>query len=202
MSILDTSQDGTFVFVALQVDTTDERIFFKITRPTSTTPATVTAYEPTGTAAVMEGMTAKSGDPDIIFFHGWLGNDGIVRHDIAAATNTEVGENEQLSQLEVDPSDILHFVAYNSDDESFSETINGGTAWTELTGTTVAVPVDALDIIFLGEYFPFQTFWGGNDTVDENLEYSPNEFANQREDTSAALKAVGAIKSIGITLDV
>ena len=36
--------------------------------------------------------------------------------------------------------------------------------------------------------------------ADENLEYTPNEFSALREDTSAALKAVGAITAIDVTL--
>ncbi len=203
MSILETSQDGAFVFLALEDDATGNQIVFKITRPTSTTPTTVKAYDPTSGTA---GNVAPTGDPDRMIFHGNFGTDvGVVDHAIAAGTNTDITMPtigaELIQPLKVDPSDVQHIVAINRNDQDALETEDGGTTWATLNAA-LGVTVDAMDLIFFGAYFPFGGFIGGNDGVDENLSYAPSEFANLRDDASAALKAVGSIVSIDIALDV
>lgn len=199
MSILETSQDGAFVFVALEDDATGNQIIFKITRPTSTTPTTVTAYEPGGGSA---GNVAPTGDPDRMIFHGNFGTDvGVVDHAIVAATNTDISPTsigaELIQPLKVDPNDIEHIVAINRNDQDALETEDGGANWAVLNAA-LGVTVDAMGLIFLGAYFPFGGFIGGNDGVDENLSYTPNEFNNLRDDASAALKAVGSIVSVDV----
>lgn len=203
MSILETSQDGAFVFVALEDDATGNQLIFKITRPTSTTPTTVTAYEPGAGSA---GNVAQTGDPDRMIFHGNFNTDiGVVDHAITAATNTDITMPtigaELIQPLEVDKDDIQHIVAINRNDQDAFETEDTGSNWTAINAT-LGQSVDAMDLVFFGNYFPFGGFFGGNDGVDENLEYTPNEFVSLREDTSVALKAVGSIKSIAIALDV
>lgn len=202
MSILETSQDGAFVFVALQDNATGNQVVFKITRPTSTTPTTVLAYDPGSGSA---GNVAQTGDPDRMIFHGNFGtNVGVVDHAITAATNTNISPTsigaKLIQPLEVDPDNIKHIIAVNRDDQDALETDDTGANWTTLNAT-LGQSVDAMNLLFFGPYFPFGGFFGGNDGSDENLEYTPNEFANFREDTSAALKAVGAIVSIDLTLD-
>jgi len=202
MSILEVSQDGAFVFVALEDDATGNQLVFKITRPTSTTPTTVTAYEPGGGSA---GNIASTGDPDRMIFHGNFNTDvGVVDHAIAAATNTDITMTtigaELIQPLQVDPSSIQHIIAINRNDQDAFETDDTGSNWTALNAA-LGQSVDALDLAFFGAYFPFGGFFGGDDGVDQNLEYTPNEFNNFREDTSAALKAVGSIVSIDLALD-
>lgn len=199
MSILETSQDGAFVFVALEDDATGDQIIFKITRPTSTTPTTVIAYEPLGGSA---GNVAPTGDPDRMIFHGNFGTDvGVVDHAIEAETNTDISPTsigaELIQPLKVDPTDVEHIVAINRDDQDALETEDGGANWATLNAA-LGVTVDAMDLVFLGAYFPFGGFIGGNDGVDENLSYTPNEFSNLRDDASAALKAVGGIVSVDV----
>ena len=202
MSILETSQDGAFVFLALQDDVTGFQVIFKITRPTSTTPTTVAAYEPgAGTA----GNVAPTGDPDRMIFHGNFDTDvGVIDHAIAAATNTDITMPsigaELIQPLQVDPSDIQHIVAINRNDQDALETEDGGSNWATLNAA-LGVAVDAMDLIFFGAYFPFGGFIGGNDGADESLSYAPSEFANLRDDASAALKAVGSIVSVDIAFD-
>jgi hypothetical protein len=203
MSMLEVSQDGAFVFVALQDNATGDQLIFKITRPTSTTPTTVTAYEPAGGSA---GNVAPTGDPDRMIFHGNFGTDiGVVDHAIAAGTNTDISPTsigvELIQPLKVDPNDIQHIVAINRNDQDALETEDTGANWTAINAT-LGQNVDAMDLLFFGAYFPFGGFFGGNDGVDENLEYTPNEFVNLREDTSVALKAVGSIVSIDIAPDI
>lgn len=202
MSMLEVSQNGVFVFVALQDDATGNQLVFKITRPTSTTPTTVTAYEPGGGSA---GNVAETGDPDRMILHGNFNTDvGVVDHAIAAATNTDITMTtigaELIQPLKVDPSDIQHIVAINRNDQDAFETEDTGSNWTAINAA-LGQSVDAMALAFFGQYFPFGGFFGGNDGVDENLQYTPNEFVNAREDTSVALKAVGSIKSIDIALD-
>lgn len=199
MSILEASQDGAFVFVALEDNATGNQLIFKITRPTSTTPTTVTAYEPGAGSA---GNVAQIGDPDRMILHGNFGTDvGVVDHAIAAATNTDISPAsigaELIQPLEVDPSDIQHMVAINRNDQDALETEDTGANWATLNAA-LGVTVDAMALVFLGAYFPFGGFIGGNDGVDENLSYSPNEFSNLRDDASAALKAVSGIVSVDI----
>ena len=202
MSILETSQDGAFVFVALQDDATGNQLVFKITRPTSTTPTTVTAYEPGDGSA---GNVAQTGDPDRMIFHGNFGTDvGVIDHAIAAVSNTDITPTsigaELIQPLEVDPDNIAHIVAINRNDQDALETDDTGSNWSVLNAT-LGQSVDAMDLLFFGSYYPFGGFFGGNDATDENLEYTPNEFVSLREDTSAALKAVGSIVSIDLALD-
>lgn len=202
MSMLEVSQDGDFIFVALEDDATGNQIIFKIARPTSTSPTTVKAYDPGDGSA---GNVAPTGDPDRMIFHGNFGTDvGVVDHAIAAATNTDISPTsigaELIQPLKVDPSDVQHIVAINRNDQDALETEDGGSNWATLNAA-LGVTVDAMDLIFLGAYFPFGGFIGGNDGVDENLSYTPNEFANLRDDASAALKAVGSIVSVDIALD-
>ncbi len=199
MSLLQASQDGGFVFVALEDDATGNQLIFKVTRPTSTTPTTVTAYEPGGGSA---GNVAPTGDPDRMVFHGNFGTDvGVADHAIAAATNTDISPTsigaELIQPLKVDLSDIQHIVAINRNDQDALETEDTGANWAVLNAA-LGVTVDAMGLVFLGAYFPFGGFIGGNDGVDENLSYSPNEFSSLRDDASAALKAVGSIVSVDI----
>lgn len=202
MSILEVSQNGAFVFIALEDNATGNQLVFKITRPTSTTPTTVTAYEPGGGSA---GNVAQTGDPDRMILHGNFGTDvGVVDHAIAAATNTDISPvsigAELIQPLKVDQDNIQLIVAINRNDQDVLETDDTGANWSTLNAA-LGQSVDAMDLIFFGAYFPFGGFFGGNDGVDENLEYTPNEFSNFREDTSAALKAVGSIVSIDLALD-
>lgn len=199
MSILEVSQDGTRVFIALQDDATGFQEIFKITRPTSTTPTTAKVYAPgAGTA----GNVAQTGDPDRMIFHGNFGTDvGIIDHAIVAVTNDDISPTsigaELIQPLKVDLDDINHIVAINRNDQDALETDNLGVSYATLNAT-LGQSVDAMDLVFFGTYFPFGGFYGGNDGADENLQYTPNEFANLREDTSVALKAVGSIVSIDI----
>jgi len=199
VSKLEASQNGVFVFVALEDDATGNQLIFKIDRPTSTTPTTVTAYEPADGSA---GNVAPTGDPNRMIFHGNFGTDvGVVDHAIVAGTNTDISPTsigaELIQPLEVDPSDIQHIVAINRNDQDALETEDTGANWATLNAA-LGVTVDAMGLVFLGAYFPFGGFIGGNDGVDENLSYSPNEFSSLRDDASAALKAVGGIVSVDI----
>jgi hypothetical protein len=196
------SQDGTFLFIALEEDTSGNQLIFKVARPTSTTPTTTKPYEPAGGSA---GNVAQTGDPDRMVFHGNFGTDiGVIDHAITAGTNTDISPTsisaELIQPLEVDPDDIQHIVAINRNDQDALETNDTGGSWSTLNAA-LGQAVDAMALVFFGQYFPFGGFFGGNDGVDENLQYTPNEFNNSREDTSAALKAVGSIVSIDIALD-
>lgn len=202
MSVLETSQDGAYVFVALEDDATGNQIIFKITRPTSTTPTTVKAYEPGGGTA---GNVAQTGDSDRMILHGNFGTDiGVIDHVIATGTNTDISPTsigaELIQPLQVDPADTDHIIAINRNDQDALETTDGGSNWTVLNAG-LGVAVDAMDILFFGDYFALGGFFGGNDGVDENLKYTPNAFSALREDTSAALQAVGSITSIDIAPD-
>lgn len=199
MSLLQASQDGVFVFVALEDDATGNQFVFKIIRPTSTTPTTVTAYEPGSGSA---GNVAPTGDPDRMVFHGNFDTDvGVIDHAIAAGTNTDISPTsigaELIQPLEVNLSDIQHMVAINRNDQDALETEDTGANWAVLNAA-LGVAVDAMGLVFLGAYFPFGGFIGGNDGVDENLSYTPNEFSGLRDDASAALKAVSGIVSVDI----
>lgn len=201
MSIMETSQDGAFVFIALEDDATTDQIIFKITRSTSTTPTTVTAYEP---GSSNSGNVASTGNPDKMIFHGDFDGEFVIDHQIAAVTNTEIGNGGIPQVLRVDPSDDAHMILYDQDQGEIQETKDNGDNWTVLNGATGPDPIDAMDIVFFGAYFPAGGFIGGNDVAgpDEVLEYTPNEFTNLRDDTSVALAVVGSIASIDIALDI
>lgn len=202
MSVLEVSQDGAFVFVALEDNDTGNQLVFKITRPTSTTPTTVLVYEPGGGSAA---NVAPTGDPDRMIFHGNFGTDvGVIDHAIAAVSNTDITPTsigtDVIQPLQADENDVQHIIAINQTDQDALETEDTGSNWSTLNAT-LGQTVAAMALAFFGDYFPFGGFFGGDDGADENLEYTPNEFANLREDTSAALKAVGGITAIDIALD-
>jgi len=199
MTMLTTSQDGVFVFVALQDKATGNQVILKITRPTTTTPTTVAAYEPGGGSA---GNVAATTSPDRMIFHGNFGTDiGVIDHAVAAATNTDVSPTsigaELIQPLQADPHDINHIVAINRNDQDALESTDLGTNWTVINAA-LGQAVDAMDLLFLGAYFPWGGFIAGDDGVDPNLSYFPAEFANGREDTSSGLKAVAAIVNIDV----
>jgi hypothetical protein len=202
MSILEPSQDGKFLFVALEDSITLDQMVFKITRPTSTTPTVVMAYEPTGGSN--SANVAPTGNPDKMLFHGDFDEPAefVMDHAIAAGTNTDIGNGGIAEVLRVDPSDDTHIILYDQDQGEIQETEDNGSSWTVLNIATGSDPIDAMDIVFFGNYFPAGGFIGGNDVggPDEVLEYTPNNFANLRDDTSAALAAVGSIASIDIAL--
>lgn len=202
MSIIETSQGGDFLFIALEDADTTDQIIFKITRPTSTTPTTVAVYEP---GSSNSGNIAKTGNPDKMVFHGDFDSTNfVIDHAIAANTNTEIGNSGDVNILEVDPSDDNHMILYDRDQGEVQETTDNGDNWTVLNGATGPDPLDAMAIAFFGVYFPAGGFIGGNAVgapTNEVLEYTPNNFANLRDDASAALAAVGSIVSIDIALD-
>jgi hypothetical protein len=154
-------------------------------------------YNPgSGTSSNVE----KTRDPDRMVFFGNFGTDiGVIDHVISTETNNDISPAsvgaKLIQPLSADPGDINHIVAINRNDQDAIETIDGGSNWSTLNAT-LGQTVDAMDVGFFGQYVNDVGVIGGNDGADENLSYSPNEFASLREDTSAALKAVGSIVSI------
>lgn len=195
---MNVNQSGTHLFFAME-DIASNQVIYKIDRPTSTSPVTVKVYEPGGGT---DGNIAKTGNLDRMLFYGNFGTDiGVIDHAIAAVSNTDISPTsigaKLIQPLRADPGDIQHIIAINRDDQDAIETEDGGSNWVTLNAT-LGQNVDAMDMAFHGPNFPDTAFFGGNDGVDENLEYTPNEFADLREDTSAALKAVGSIVSIDL----
>lgn len=205
MSAIETSQDGAFVFMALEEDITGNQIVFKITRPTSTSPTIAVVYEPGDDSTSGANNVAQTGNPDKMLFHGGYGDDvNTIDHTINTIANVDISPPglgfDWMQPAQVDPSDSDHIVVINEDDQDALETNDLGANWATLNAA-LGIFIPAMDLIFLGAYFPFGGFIGGNDGVDENLSYTPNKFANLRDDASAALKAVGNIVSIDIALD-
>lgn len=201
MSILKTSQDGAFVFIALQDDATTNQVIFKIVKPTSTTPTTVTAYEP---GSSNSGNVAPTGNPDKMIFHGDFDNEFVMDYAIAANTNTEIGNGGIPEVLQVDPVDDSHIILYDQDQGEIQETKDNGAAWAVLHSSTGPDPINAMALAFFGAYFPVGGFIGGDEVgagTDEVLEYTPNNFTSLRDDTSVALAAAASIKSIDIALE-
>ena len=197
VSAIGVNQSGSHVFVAMDDVLTGLPVIIKIDRPTSTTPTQIAVYEP---GAGTNVNVARTGDPDRMIFHGSFGTDvGVIDHAITAGTNTDISPtsigSKVIQPLRSDPSSIDHIIAINRDDQDAIETDNDGSSWAALS-VALGQTVDAMDALFYGAYDPFVATFGGNDGADENLEYSPNEFSSFREDTSAALQAVGSIVSI------
>lgn len=192
------SADGNNVFIALEDNASGNQIVFKATRPSS--PTVTAIYEPGGGSAA---NVIPTGDPDKMIFCGNFGTDvGVILHTISADTEGDISPSsigtDKIQPVAIDPSDVNHLVAINQADQDALETEDGST-WSTLNAALGQTPV-AMGIIWLGALFPLGGFIGGNDGTDENLTYTPNEFANLREDTSAALKAVGAITGIDLVV--
>lgn len=157
------------------------------------------AYNPAGSSSI---NVVATGDPDRMLFFGNFGTDvGVIDHVISTAvsndiTMTTIGA-DLIQPALVDPSDVDHIIAVNRTDQDVFETLDGGTTWTALN-SALAITVDVMDLIFQGAYWPSAGFIGGNDGVDENLSYTPNEFGALREDTSAGLKATAGLTSLDI----
>lgn len=192
------SADGNNVFIALEDNSTGNQIVFKATRPSSPTVSAI--YDPGGGSAA---NVISTGDPDKMVFFGNFGTDvGVILHTISSDTESDISPTsigtDEIQPLAIDPSDINHIVAVNVTDQDALETEDGST-WSTLNAS-LGQTVEAMGVMFFGSLFPFGAFIGGDDSVDENLEYTPNEFTNLREDTSAALQAVTKITGIDLTV--
>ncbi len=191
------AQSGAFLFFALEDENTGNQIVLKVVRPTSTTPSTAVVYNP---GSGSSGNIVSLGDPDRMLFYGNFGTDiGVIDHVISSVTNNDISPTsigaKLIQPLNPDLGDIDHIVAINRDDQDAIETTDGGSNWSTLNAAIV-ITADAMASFFHGQYFPGGSFIGGNDGVDERLSYTPNEFADLFEHSSAALQAVGSIVSI------
>ena len=198
------SSSGSFLFYALEEDATSNQVIVRETRPdqngTSLSPGAV--YSPGGGTS---GNVAMTSDPLKMVFHGNFGTDvGVISHAIETLANTDISPttigSDKIQPLEVDPVDTDHIVAVNSDDQDALETDDNGSTWSTLNAT-LGQTVEAMDIAFFGAFLPFSAFFGGDDATDTNLQYTPNEFSNLREDTSASLQSANAITGIAIVVD-
>jgi len=195
--------DGENLAFALELDPSGDQVISSQTRPTDAGVSTTQRlYTPgAGTA----GNVAAPPDIDKVIVFGDFGtNLGVISIVISTITVTNISPAslgaDVIQPAAVDPSDTDHIVIINQTDQDAIETTDGGTTWTTLNAT-LAQTVEALDVVFFGQYLPFSAFFGGDDATDENLEYTPNAFANFREDTSASLKAANAITGIAIVVD-
>ena len=199
-SALGISSDGENVFIALEDNSSGNQVVFKATRPASPTVSLI--YAPGGGSAANIATTPNF---DKVVFHGNFGTDiGVINHTISTDAESDVSPTsigaKIIAPLKVDDGNDQHYVAINRNDQDAIETDDAGTAWSTLNAA-LGQTTDAMDVAFFGAYYQLASFFGGNDGTDENLEYTPNEFSNLREDTSAALKAVGSIVAIDIALD-
>lgn len=193
--------DGESIFFALEEDVSGNQVILKATRPAS--PTVSIAYAPGAGSA---GNVFATGDRDTVIFGGNFATDvGVINHAVDAGTNTDISPSsigaDIISPIVIDPTDATHIVAINKTDEDALETTNGGTSWATLTAT-LGIQVVGLAVAFFGKFFPFGAIYGGNDGVDENVRYTPNEFSSTREDTVAALQAAGNITGIDLSLDI
>lgn len=193
--------DGQNIFFALEDNATGDQIIIASTRPAA--PTMSLAYVPGGGSAA---NVFSSGDRNKMVFGGNFATDVvIVDHDIDAGTNTDISPASAaadiVSPIKVDPSNPSHIIAINKTDEDALETTDNGASWSTLNAA-LGIQIVAMDAVFFGAFFPVGSVYGGNDGVDENVTYSPNDFANGREDTPAGLKAAGAITGIDLALDI
>lgn len=197
-----TDADGTYVFVALEDDSTGNQGVFRVVRPTSGTPTVTNVYDAVGGSA---GNVAMTPDPDTVIFYGNFGTDkGVTVHTISSGANADASpasiSTDVIAPLRVDPADVDHWIAVNVDDQDGLETEDGGANWSTLN-SALGQTVEAMAALFFGAYFPASVWIGGDDATDENLAYSPNDLNNTREDTSAGLKAVTKITGIDVMPD-
>jgi hypothetical protein len=189
---------GRNIFFAFEDGVTGFPIITRVDRPTSTTPENErTVYNPgAGTNANVEKARI---DSKMFFFGNFGTNVGVIEHTISTEVNTDISPTsigaKIIQPLRPSTDDIDHIIAINRDDQDAIETEDSGSSWSTLNAT-LGITVDAMDIGFNGPLIDDVGVIGGNDGSDENLSYTPNEFVSLREDTSAALKAVGDIVSI------
>ncbi len=196
--LMRTSSSGDFLFNCLTDYDTDYQVIFKTARPTSTTPTTTIAYE---TTIDEFASVEKTGDLDTMIFYGDLGgSEYVVKYTISTGATIEIGNSKAIHILRVNPSDENHIIAYDDNTPVLEETTDGGTVWTALSGPVSLVEAYAMAIVFLGNYFPWQMFMVGIEAnpFPSHLEYTPNEYANARDDTSAALALSDSIVSVDI----
>ena len=165
MSMLRTSNDGSFVFMALEDVASGNQIIFKITRPTSSTPTTVKAYEPLGGSS---GNVEPTGDNDIMVFHGNFGTDvATIRHAITAVTNTDISPPstgaEVIQPAEVNPNYVGNILVWNEDDDDLLQTEDAGVSWDVIrTDAGLVTTLRGMDILFKGNFQDHNIYFVGD----------------------------------------
>ncbi len=165
MAMLRPTNDGSFLFMALEDDATGNQLVFKITRPTSSSPTTVVAYEPGAGSA---GNVAPSGDSDIVVFHGNFNTDvGVVEHTVSTGINVDITPTtigaEVIQPLQVNPTFSGNMLAWNENDDDLLQTEDNGATWDILRSDAgLITTLRGMDILFKGNFQDHNVYFVGD----------------------------------------
>lgn len=194
MAALAFSSDGQYIFYALETGG-----FPVIVKALRDTPGNgIPIYSPgAGTSANVANVPSN---PDKMLFYGNFGSGvQVVEHIISTGVNTNISPTglttKVANTLQVNPDDENQIVITVDTDQDLKYTSDGGTIWSNWN-TALGMSVAALWLLWSGQYFLDRVFVGGNDGLDTDLLYSPNEGTNFTNRSSVALTAVANICNV------
>jgi hypothetical protein len=198
MSAIDTSADGAYIFLALE-NSSGQPVIARAARSDLST--WTKAYDP---AAGTAGNVAKSvANADKMLFYGNFGTDvTVVLHTISTGANADISPPglgaKVVNTLQVNPSGGSEAVITVDTDQDVKHTSNGGTTWTDWDAA-LGFDATALWVLWSGAYFAHRYFVAGDNGVDLDLLYSPNEGVSRQNKENASLEAQANICNVEAT---
>jgi hypothetical protein len=186
--------DGTYIFMALETGG-----FPVVVRSARDIPGTGTAvYSPgVGSACNIE---RANGNPDKMFFYGQFGSGvQVIEHIVSTEINTNISPSglttKIVNTLAVNPSNDSEIVISVGTDEDLLYTSDGGSNWSAWDAT-LGFDSTALWVFWSGLYIAHRYFTAGDNGLDLDLLYSPNEGVSSTNEESTALGAQANICSL------
>jgi len=171
MSVLSTSTDEQFLFVALE-DSAGLQLIKKLQVPSLTITDAFVAGA--GTASnVLQHPT----DEDFVYFYGQFGASiNVIKHTISSVTNTDISIpiTNVINSLAVNPSNDQQLYAYANSNQSLYLTIDGGTAWNVVNGGVGLSAITQIITLWSIVPSPNRLFASGDDTINSIINYTPN----------------------------
>ena len=159
-----------------------------------------TVYDPQ--AGDCSNVIRLGTDLDNMLFFGNFGTDvKLIKHTISTLNNSDISPaslgSNLLQPVESDPLDSNHIIAIDQDSEDVLESLDLGSNWNTINNAIGGL-VLAIKMLWNNIYYPDNGFIGLYDGVDTALFFTPNNFENTREDSSAALQSASDIVSLDI----
>jgi hypothetical protein len=194
MAAITFSADGDNIFYALETGG-----FPVIVKAARATPGTGTAVYSPGAGSAANVMMVP-GNADKVLFYGNFGTDIVViMHTISTVTNTDISPASMgakiVNALAVNPSNEDEIVIGVGTDEDLLYTSDGGSNWSAWDAT-LGFDSTALWVFWSGLYIAHRYFTAGDNGLDLDLLYSPNEGVSSTNEESTALGSQANICSL------
>jgi len=171
MSVLSSSIDSQFLFIALEDGSANQLI----KRLQISTEMFTTAFEPGAGSA--SNILQHPTDENFVYFYGQFGASvNVIKHTISSVTNTDISIpiTNVINSLAVNPSDDQQLYAYANSNQSLYFTLDGGANWTVDNGAVGLSAVTQIITLWSTPPSPNRLFASGDDTVNAIINYTPN----------------------------